>query len=132
MNTAEDILKGKTVLIADDDPRNTFALVSYLENSGLIVLAVEDGYEAIKILDRNNDIDIILMDMMMPGMDGYETIQKIKGASTVSHIPVIAVTAKAMKGDRERCLEAGASEYVSKPVNLKELFDKMAVLLRPV
>jgi len=131
MNTTEEILNGKSILIVDDDVRNTFALVSYLENCGMKTFTAEDGFAALNFLSHNKSIDIVLMDMMMPGMDGYETIQKIKNDTAISHIPIIAVTAKAMKGDREKCLEAGASEYVSKPVNMNELFKKMAGLMSP-
>ena len=113
----------------DDDVRNRFALVSYLDGMDMTIYTAESGFDAIGLLDMHNDIDIILMDMMMPEMDGYETIGRIKSNSSTDHIPIIAVTAKAMKGDREKCLEAGASEYVSKPVNLKELFTKISGFL---
>ena len=126
MSTNEDILKGKSILIVDDDARNRFALVSYLDGMDMTIHTAESGFDAIELLEEKAHIDIILMDMMMPEMDGYEATGKIKSNSSTAHIPVIALTAKAMKGDREKCLEAGASEYVSKPVNMKELFEKMA------
>ncbi|OGU35257.1 MAG: hypothetical protein A2068_12745 [Ignavibacteria bacterium GWB2_35_6b] len=121
-------IAGKNILVVDDDPRNMFAIVSYLESINLKVYSSESGFKAIEILGET-EIDIILMDMMMPEMDGYETIRKIKENPKTENIPVISVTAKAMKGDREKCLEAGASEYVSKPVDLQELLKKMIMLL---
>lgn len=135
MNTIEDKLKGKSILIVDDDPRNTFALVSYLESLEMKIFTAGDGYQAIKLLDDGAAIEIILMDMMMPEMDGYETIGRIRnsGNSGISgDIPIIAVTAKAMKGDREKCLSAGASEYVSKPVNMQDLLEKIVNMLNLV
>jgi two-component system, chemotaxis family, sensor kinase CheA len=125
---SEDFLQGKNVLIVDDDVRNIFALSSYLEGMGMHVLTAENGYKAINFLRHHPEIDIVLMDMMMPEMDGYEAIAAIQSDNSIVAVPIIAVTAKAMKGDREKCLEAGASEYVSKPVNLKELLDKMVQL----
>jgi len=129
MNEPEDLLAKKRILIVDDDKRNTFALVSYLETMGMDIHTAENGYEALEMLDGHKNIEIILMDMMMPDMDGYETIGRIKKNMATSSIPIIAVTARAMKGDREKCLEAGASEYVSKPVNLKELVEKITMLV---
>ena len=113
----------------DDDARNTFALSSYLEVMGMHICTAANGFEAIAFLARQQPADIILMDMMMPEMDGYEAIEKIKAHPAISDIPIIAVTAKAMKGDREKCLLAGAADYVSKPVNMQELQEKMAALL---
>ncbi|GGA85266.1 response regulator [Puia dinghuensis] len=130
MNTVDDKLKGRRVLIVDDDTRNTFALVSYLEEVGMKIYTAADGYQAIRLME-GGDIEIILMDMMMPEMDGYETIGRIRSDKSTGGIPIIAVTAKAMKGDREKCLEAGASEYVSKPLDLRELLEKMAAMLKP-
>jgi two-component system chemotaxis sensor kinase CheA len=126
-----DVLKERSVLLVDDDPRNRFALRSYLEGMALKTYASENGFQAIALLAEGVGIDIILMDMMMPGMDGYEAIGRIRNNPATSGIPIIAVTAKAMKGDREKCLAAGASEYVSKPIQMTELFEKMAVLLDP-
>jgi len=126
MNTKHNLeLSGKTILVVDDDNRNTFALVSYLETLNTNILTSEDGFKAIRMLEQSSDIDIVLMDMMMPEMDGYETIKKIREMPLQKNIPIISVTAKAMKGDREKCLEAGASEYISKPVDLNELYNKM-------
>jgi CheY-like chemotaxis protein len=129
MDTIDDKLKARSILIVDDDPRNTFALESYLQGIDMKIYTAGDGYKAIELLDSCSSIEIILLDMMMPEMDGYETIGKIRNNKMTVGIPIIAVTAKAMKGDREKCLEAGASEYVSKPVNMRELLGKMASLL---
>ena len=129
MNSADDLLGGRNILLVDDDSRNVFALSSYLEMLGMNIYTAENGCEAIDFLKSHHHIEIILMDMMMPEMDGYEAIEKIKKDKAISQAPIIAVTAKAMKGDREKCLQAGASEYVSKPINLKELLDKLVLLL---
>jgi CheY-like chemotaxis protein len=129
MDTFDDKLKARSILIVDDDPRNTFALVSYLQGIDMKIYTAGDGYKAIELLDSCSSIEIILLDMMMPEMDGYETIGKIRNNKMTAGIPIIAVTAKAMKGDREKCLDAGASEYVSKPVIMRELLGKMASLL---
>ena len=132
MNNIKERVKGKNILVVDDDPRNTFALVSYLEGLDVNIYTAENGFEAINIVSQPSDIEIILMDMMMPEMDGYEAIGRLKEITAARNIPVIAVTAQAMKGDREKCLEAGASDYISKPLNLKELLEKMARLLNLV
>ena len=132
MNNIKERLKGKNVLIVDDDPRNTFALISYLEHLDVNIYTAENGFDAINMVSKPSDIEIILMDMMMPEMDGYEAIGRLKEITAARNIPVIAVTAQAMKGDREKCLEAGASDYISKPLNLKELLEKMARLLNLV
>ncbi len=119
-------LKNKVVLIVDDEDRNTFALSSYLEASEMKVIIAKDGAEAINVLRNDNVIDIILLDMMMPVMDGYETLAVLKKDDTLKKIPVIAVTARAMKGDEEKCLESGAWDYISKPITLALLLDKIA------
>jgi len=119
-------LSGKIVLIADDDERNIYALSMYLENAGMTILTARDGSEAITVLKKYEEIDIVLLDMMMPVMDGFETMQTIKEDGVFIHIPIIAVTAKAMKGDREKCLEAGAWDYIAKPIDMNLLLDKMA------
>jgi CheY-like chemotaxis protein len=120
-----DKLIGKTVLITDDDERNIYALSMYLENADMKVLTARDGSEAIAVLNKQEKIDIILLDMMMPVMDGFETMQAIQEEGKYIHIPIIAVTAKAMKGDREKCLEAGAWDYIAKPIDMNLLLDKM-------
>lgn len=121
-------MKKKKVLIVDDDHRNLFALSSYLDAHNMEVTTASSGPEALEILD-SSDQNIILMDIMMPGMDGYEAIRNIKSKRSIQTIPVIAVTAKAMKGDKEKCLESGADDYMSKPVNLSDLVLKIEALI---
>ncbi|MDP3673701.1 MAG: response regulator, partial [Novosphingobium sp.] len=111
-------MKGAKVLIIDDDIRNIYSLASVLEAQGAEVVHAERGADGIDILERRSGIDIALVDIMMPEMDGYETMRRIRTNPAISHIPLIAVTAKAMKGDRQKCLEAGASDYISKPVDI--------------
>jgi signal transduction histidine kinase/CheY-like chemotaxis protein len=125
----EDVLLNKKVLIVDDDVRNLFALTTAFEKHSIQAITAESGQDAINILAENNDIDIVLMDIMMPEMDGYETTQKIRREHVNSNLPIIAVTAKAMKGDREKCLEAGASDYITKPVKIDQLLSLMRVWL---
>jgi CheY-like chemotaxis protein len=123
-NTFE--LAGTRLLIVDDDIRNIYSLASVLEAHGAEVLHAERGAEGIAILRRNPDIDVALIDIMMPEMDGYETMQRIRADADLANIPLISVTAKAMKGDRQKCLDAGASDYISKPVDI----DLLLALLR--
>jgi CheY-like chemotaxis protein len=120
------VLSGKRVLIVDDDIRNIFALTVLLEAYEMKTLSAETGRSAIEILERTPDIDVVLMDMMMPEMDGYDTIRAIRARAEHRSLPIIAVTAKAYKGDREKCLEAGATDYASKPVDP----DQIAAMLR--
>ena len=122
-------LTGKTVLVVDDDMRNAFALSKVLRGKGLKVLIAQDGAKALKQLDGQDRIDIILMDIMMPGMDGYQTMAEIRKHKRHAHLPIIALTAKAMAGDRARCIEAGASDYMAKPVDLDGLIDLMTAHL---
>jgi CheY-like chemotaxis protein len=129
LHMSDDDLIGKRVLVVDDDVRNIFALSSVLERRGMKVLSASTGQEAIDILEKTPDISIALMDIMMPGMDGYETIQSIRGDVRYRRLPIIALTAKAMKGDREKCLEAGASEYLAKPVNTEQLLSALRMWL---
>ncbi|MES2765552.1 MAG: response regulator [Bacteroidota bacterium] len=112
----------KSILIVDDDVRNIFALSAVLRSEGFTCVSAMDGLQVMRVLADNSTIGLILMDIMMPVMDGYETIAALKKHTMYSHIPVIAVTAKAMKGDKEKCLEAGAIAYLSKPVDTDELF----------
>ncbi len=124
--TLAEVLQHKKVLIADDDVRNIFSLTRALEQHQMQVIPAVDGKEALEMLQKNPDIDIVLMDMMMPEMDGYETISRIRESNQWKRLPIIAVTAKAMTGDREKCIQAGASDYISKPVD----FDQLVSLLR--
>ncbi|HWZ21066.1 MAG TPA: response regulator [Cytophagaceae bacterium] len=117
------VLKNATVLIVDDNEANIYALRSYLETADLKIEAALNGKEAIDLLLSGKNVDIILLDMMMPVMDGYETLDVLRNSEALKHIPVVALTAKAMKGDKEKCLKAGAWDYISKPVNLKVLMD---------
>jgi CheY-like chemotaxis protein len=123
----EDILTGKNILVVDDDVRNLFALTTVFERYNINVITAESGKEAINILNENPKIDMVLMDIMMPEMDGYETTQKIRREHKNSSLPIIAVTAKAMKGDRQKCIEAGASDYITKPLKIDQLLSLMRV-----
>ncbi len=124
----EDLMK-RTVLLVDDDTRNIFALSSVLERRGMEVLTATTGSEALAVLSSRADVAIVLMDIMMPGMDGYETIRAIREKSEYRRLPILALTAKAMKGDREKCLEAGASDYLAKPVNTEQLLSALRMWL---
>jgi CheY-like chemotaxis protein len=126
------MLAGRKVLVVDDDLRNIFALTSVLEQKDIEVFHAENGQRGLEILQANSDTDLVLMDIMMPGMDGYETTRAIRKLRAFENLPVIALTAKAMKGDREKCLQAGASDYVTKPVDLDYLFSTMRVWLARV
>ncbi len=123
------ILKDKTVLLADDDMRNIYSMTSVLENEGLKVICAMDGNEAIEQLKANPQIEIVLMDIMMPNMNGYEAMTEIRKHEQFKNLPVIAVTAKAMAGDRDKCMEAGATDYITKPVDTEQLLSLMRVLL---
>jgi CheY-like chemotaxis protein len=122
----DGVLRGRKVLIVDDDMRNVFAISNLLEEQGMETIAARNGREALEKLDQNGDPDLILMDIMMPEMDGYEAIREIRENRGKKKLPIIALTAKAMKGDRAKCIEAGANDYLSKPVD----FDKLMSLLR--
>jgi len=119
--------KAKKVLIVDDDLRNIFAIKTLLESHRMQVMHAENGLDGIEIIERNPDIDLVLMDIMMPELDGYETIKIIRKDPKKRWLPVIAVTAKALKEDRERCLEAGASDYLAKPVDENQLIELLRV-----
>jgi CheY-like chemotaxis protein len=121
LNSSDEDLIGRTVLLVDDDARNIFALSSVLERRGMKVLTATTGSEAVALVETSPEIAIVLMDIMMPQMDGYQTIGAIRRDPSLSRLPIIALTAKAMKGDREKCLEAGASDYLAKPVNTEQL-----------
>ncbi len=124
-----EVLKDKTVLITDDDVRNIFSLTKALETQQIKVLSATDGKEALRVLDENPQTDVVLMDIMMPEMDGYETMKQIRSQHRYQKLPIIAVTAKAMVGDREKCIKAGASDYISKPVDVDQLLSLLRVWL---
>ncbi len=121
----------KKILIIDDDMRNVFTLTSLLEEKGLSVIIGKNGKQGIERLKENPDVDLVLMDIMMPEMNGFEAIDAIRKMDQFAHLPIIALTAKAMKGDREQCLQAGASDYLSKPIDLPELFIRLQMWLYP-
>ncbi|MDB5036729.1 MAG: putative SigmaB asociated two-component system sensor protein, partial [Bacteriovoracaceae bacterium] len=120
---------GNKVLVVDDDPRNIFAIRSVLEERKIEVISAENGKIAIEVLEANRDTDLILMDTMMPEMNGLEAIEFIRQLNDLKNIPIISLTAKAMKGDREKCLEAGASDYITKPVESEKLLSLMYIWL---
>jgi CheY-like chemotaxis protein len=126
---ADGILRGKKVIIIDDDVRNIFALTTVLERHEMIVSFAENGRDGIELLHRVPDTDIVLMDIMMPEMDGYDTTRAIRADARFATLPIITLTAKAMKGDREKCLEAGASDYITKPVDTARLMSMLRVWL---
>ena len=115
--------KTPSILIIDDDSRNVFALSLVLSKKGYLCVSATDPHAGIKILQENNNIGVLLLDMMMPDMDGYEFIANIKKDPALAQLPIVAVTAQAMPGDREKCLQAGANAYVSKPVNIDLLLN---------
>jgi len=129
LHHSDDALVGKKVLVVDDDVRNIFALSSVIERRGMTVITAGTGREAITRLEATPDVAIVLMDIMMPEMDGYETMQVMRQNAAFRRLPIIALTAKAMKGDREKCLEAGASEYLAKPVNTEQLLSSLRMWL---
>ena len=130
LEDTDDALVGRKALVVDDDVRNIFALSSLLERHGMKVLSATTGQEAIDSIEREEDLSVVLMDIMMPEMDGYETMQRIRRNGRFHRLPIIALTAKAMKGDREKCLQAGASDYIAKPVNTNQLLSLVRLWLR--
>jgi len=126
MHQSNKLLAGKKVLVVDDDMRNIFALSSVLEEYDMVVASADNGRDAIELLQDDPDVDIVLMDIMMPEMDGMETMREIRKVAKLKDLPIVAVTAKAMKGDREKCIEAGAWDYLAKPVDT----DQMLAVLR--
>ena len=126
---SDPILAGRKVLIVDDDARNLFALTGLLERQKMQVLVAENGQEAIAVLDQDPGVELVLMDIMMPEMDGYEAMRAIRRMEQFRALPIIALTAKAMKGDRENCIEAGASDYIAKPVDTEQLLSLLRVWL---
>ena len=129
LHDREAIFDGRKVLIVDDDMRNVFALTSVLEEKGLELLVASNGQECLDMLEENPDIHLVLMDIMMPVMDGYEAMRRIREQKRFSNLPIITLTAKAMKGDRATCIEAGASDYLAKPVDTEKLLSMLRVWL---
>jgi CheY-like chemotaxis protein len=129
LHASAEILKRRKVLVVDDDARNIFALTTVLENHEMDVLAATNGRQAIELIQQTPDLGAVLMDIMMPEMDGYQTMREIRRDERFRTLPILALTAKAMKGDREKCLEAGASDYIAKPVNTDELLSLLRVWL---
>ncbi|HMJ19986.1 MAG TPA: HAMP domain-containing protein [Gemmatimonadaceae bacterium] len=129
LHDADSVVAGKTVLVVDDDVRNIFSLTSMLEDHGMVVRFAENGKQALQQLKKDPDVDAVLMDVMMPEMDGYETTKAIRAMDEFKALPIIALTAKAMKGDREKCIAAGASDYITKPVDTEQLLSLLRVWL---
>jgi len=129
LHRSDEELRGRKVLVVDDDVRNIFALGSVLERHGMQVVTAQTGQEALATLEKLDDVAMVLMDIMMPEMDGYQTIQLVRKRPRLRRLPIVALTAKAMKGDREKCLEAGASDYLAKPVNTEQLLNTLRMWL---
>jgi CheY-like chemotaxis protein len=129
LHGSKEVLRGRKVLVVDDDARNIFALTSVLENHEMEVVSTTNGRRAIELIQTTTDLSLVLMDIMMPEMDGYETMREIRKTPEFRTLPILALTAKAMKGDREKCLDAGASDYIAKPVNTDQLLSLMRVWL---
>ncbi|MBF0497082.1 MAG: response regulator [Deltaproteobacteria bacterium] len=129
LHDRENIFSDKKILVVDDDMRNVFALARVLKDKGMNVIKAEDGKKALSLLNEHPDVDLVLMDIMMPVLDGYETTKKIREQARFTRLPIIALTAKAMKDDREKCIAAGASDYLSKPVDVDRLLSMMRVWL---
>jgi len=129
LHESDPVLAGRTALVVDDDMRNIYALTSLLERHKMKVRYAESGAEGIDVLQRTPGIDVVLMDVMMPEMDGYEAMRRIRAMEEYKNLPIIALTAKAMKGDREKCMEAGASDYITKPIDAQQLVSLLRVWL---
>ena len=129
LHSADEVLKQRKILIVDDDVRNVFALTSVLESHGMDVLYAENGKDGVELLRQHPEVDLVLMDIMMPGMDGYETMRVIRADDSFKQLPIISLTAKAMKGDREKSIASGASDYITKPVDTDQLLSLMRVWL---
>ena len=129
LHGSNEVLSGRKVLVVDDDARNIFALTTVLENHEMEVISATNGRQAIDLIRRTPDLSVVLMDIMMPEMDGYATMREIRKQAAFRTLPILALTAKAMKGDREKCLEAGASDYIAKPVNTEQLLSLLRVWL---
>jgi CheY-like chemotaxis protein len=129
LHSSDEDLIDRTVLLVDDDARNIFALASVLERRGMRVLTATNGSEAIELVESTPELAIVLTDIMMPEMDGYQIIQVIRANPKFRRLPIIALTAQAMKGDREKCIDAGASDYLAKPVNTEQLLSALRMWL---
>jgi len=129
LSQVDPALVGRRVLIVDDDVRNIFALTALLEQHQMQVAYAENGRDALAKLETEPDVELVLMDIMMPEMDGYEALRHIRSEARWAKLPVIALTAKAMKGDREKCIEAGASDYITKPIDPDQLLSLLRVWL---
>jgi CheY-like chemotaxis protein len=129
LHGSNDVLRERKVLVVDDDARNIFALTTVLENHDMEVVSATNGRQAIDLLRETPDLSVVLMDIMMPEMDGYQTMREIRQQPEFRTLPILALTAKAMKGDREKCLQAGASDYIAKPVNTEQLLSLLRVWL---
>ena len=129
LHESDDNLKGRKILIVEDDMRTMFAMTKILAGHGLNPIKADNGEKALEMLHKNPDVDLVLMDMMMPVMDGYEATSCIRALPDFAHLPIIALTAKAMKEDRKKCLDAGASDYLSKPVDQDRLISLIRVWL---
>jgi CheY-like chemotaxis protein len=126
----DPVLNGRTVVVIDDDIRNIFSLASALEEYGINLCYAESGRAGLDLLKVTPEVDVMLVDIMMPDMDGYETIREVRALPEFAELPIVAVTAKAMKGDRQKCIQAGASDYVSKPVDIDQLISVLRVSIR--
>jgi len=129
LHDTESVLTGKNILVVDDDMRNVFALTTMLRDTGMEVVTAKNGIDALEKLDGMEQADMVLMDIMMPEMDGYEAMEKIRAQDKYQELPILALTAKAMKGDRAKCIEAGANDYLSKPIDSSKLLSMMRVWL---
>src|SRR5690606_11578152 len=127
VRSRDRVLEGRKILLVDDDMRNIFALTGALEQKGALVEIARNGFEALEKLDEVDDIDMVLMDVMMPGMDGLEATRRIRADSRFQKLPIIAITAKAMKDDQDQCLKAGASDYLAKPIDIDRLYSLLRV-----
>jgi CheY-like chemotaxis protein len=125
----DPVLAGRRVLVVDDDLRNIFAITSALERQDMVVTYAENGRDGLAALEKSEGVDVVLTDIMMPEMDGYEVMRAIRGQERFRELPIIALTAKAMKADRQKCLEAGASDYIAKPVDVEQLLSLLRVWL---
>jgi CheY-like chemotaxis protein len=129
LHSSNEVLHRRKVLVVDDDARNIFALTTLLENHEMDVMSATNGRQAIELIENTEDLSVVLMDIMMPEMDGYQTMREIRKNPRFRSLPILALTAKAMKGDREKCLDAGASDYIAKPVNTEQLLSLLRVWL---